>query len=115
MIFRKLFGGNDEQAVSVSEAQQQLTAGKAHLIDVREPAEWREGHIAGATHIPLGDLAQRLETLPRDQPLLLFCRSGNRSGRATKLLQQHGFTQARNVSGGVIAWSAAHLPLERGN
>jgi phage shock protein E len=79
---------------------------------VRELDEWRAGHVAGATHIPLGELAAHLGEIPRDRELLLFCRSGNRSGRATQFLHQQGFTQARNVEGGIIAWTGHGFPVE---
>lgn len=114
-MLRKLFGmapADESATVDVAEAQRKLAAREAIMIDVREPAEWRAGHVKGAKHIPLGDLATRLGEIPRDREVLLFCRSGNRSGTATKLLRSQGFEQVRNVEGGIIAWTGRGFPVE---
>jgi rhodanese-related sulfurtransferase len=100
--------------IGVAAAKRALEAGAAVLVDVRDPGEWRAGHVAGATHIPLAQLPARLDALPRDRALLLFCRSGLRSGVATALLQHHGFARAANVAGGLVAWAGQGLPLVRG-
>lgn len=116
MIFKRFFGSPDAaDTIGVAEARRQLDQGEAVLIDVREPDEWAAGHVAGATHIPLADLPARLDEVPRDRPVLLFCRSGNRSGRATAFLRQQGYRQATNVEGGIIAWQGAGLPVTRGS
>ena len=83
------------------------------LIDVREDFEWREGHAAGARHIPLMQLPGRLDELPRDTPVYLICATGNRSGRAAEYLGQNGFERPINVRGGTVAWRRAGLPIER--
>lgn len=116
-MFRRLFGGESAvgtTGVGVAEAQRKLSANEAIMIDVRERDEWRAGHVAGARHIPLGDLAAQLAALPRDRDVLLFCRSGNRSGTATRLLRSEGFERAYNVEGGIIAWTQGGLPLTKG-
>lgn len=117
-MFNRFFGKREASAptsaVDVTEAQRRFARREAVLIDVREPDEWQEGHVAGATHIPLGDLPARLAEVPRDRPVLLFCRSGNRSGRATALLREQGYDQAINVEGGITAWQRAGLPVMRG-
>lgn len=115
-MFRKLFGGTGAAtaAVDVAEAQRRLDSREAVLIDVREPDEWAEGHVAGATHIPLGELPSRLADVPRDRDVLLFCRSGHRSGTATALLRGQGYARALNVEGGITAWRRAGLPVTRG-
>jgi rhodanese-related sulfurtransferase len=81
------------------------------LLDVREPDEWAEAHAPGAQHLPLGQLA--LEALPAAKTIYVICRSGNRSGMATKALVEAG-VDAHNVDGGMIAWTRAGLPVERG-
>ena len=81
-----------------------------HLLDVREQDEWDAGHIEGAQHIPLGQLATRLAEVPKAQPVVAVCRSGSRSDRAAKGLRLSGFL-AENLDGGVTAWSRAGLPL----
>ena len=117
MWLRRLFGGTGARAsapaVSVDEARRRLDAGAALLIDVREPDEWAGGHVAGALHIPLGALAARLAEVPPDRAVLLLCRSGNRSGRATALLRERGYARAANVEGGIIAWQGAGFPVTR--
>lgn len=97
--------------VTPEEARQRQQAG-ALLVDVREPDEWREGHAAQARHIPLGQLSDKLSTLPRDREVLFICRSGNRSARATEAARAAGIS-ATNVSGGTSAWIRAGLPTER--
>ena len=109
-VFGKATGTSE--AVAVAEAQRRQQAG-AVIVDVREPEEWHEGHVAGAKHIPLGALATRLSELPRDKEILTMCRSGNRSARAQALLQGQGFAPVRNVSGGIVAWERAGLPVQR--
>ena len=81
-----------------------------HLLDVREEDEWDAGHIEGAQHIPLGELAARLGEVPKGQTVVAVCRSGSRSDRAAKGLRLSGF-EAENLEGGVTAWSRAGLPL----
>jgi rhodanese-related sulfurtransferase len=82
----------------------------ALLVDVREPWEWSAGRVAGARHVPLGQLPKRADELPRDREVVVVCRSGNRSAHATRMLQGAGI-DAVNLYGGLRAWSAAGLPL----
>ncbi len=109
-----LFGGGSPAAeqISVAEAKQRQDAG-AVLVDVREPDEWRAGRAAGARHVPLGQLPNRLAEIPRDRSVLLICRSGNRSGAAQRQLLAQGYTSVANVSGGMVAWTRAGLPLQQ--
>jgi rhodanese-related sulfurtransferase len=83
------------------------------VVDVREPDEWAEGHISGAQHIPLGQLAARTGEIPQDREVVLVCHSGQRSAAATAMLLRAGYTQAINMTGGMVAWEKAHLPVER--
>jgi rhodanese-related sulfurtransferase len=85
--------------------------GDLHLLDVREPEEWRAGHIAGSQHIPLGQLRERLGEIPKDRTIVAVCRHGNRSDAATRGLRTLGYT-VENLEGGVTAWTRAGLPLE---
>ncbi len=82
------------------------------VIDVREPFEYADGHIAGVTHIPLGDLVQRLGEIPREGPVYLVCAVGGRSAQATAFLADQG-VDAVNVTGGMTSWRQAGLPIER--
>jgi rhodanese-related sulfurtransferase len=84
------------------------------LLDVREPAEWRAGHIEGSVHIPMSQLGLRQEELPTDRTILAVCRSGNRSGMVTQALQRAGY-EAENLDGGVLAWLSDGLQLVDGD
>jgi rhodanese-related sulfurtransferase len=86
----------------------------ALVLDVREPDEWAQGHVPGATLIPLGELAARTGELPRDRDIVVICRSGNRSAQGRDILLGAGFPSVTSVGGGIAAWSAAGLPVEPG-
>jgi rhodanese-related sulfurtransferase len=99
--------------ISVSEAVAKQEAG-AFILDVREPSEWNEAHIAGATLIPLGELVSRVNELPKDKEIVVVCRSGNRSAQARDLLLNDGFTQVTSMAGGLNQWKAAGYPTVSG-
>jgi rhodanese-related sulfurtransferase len=92
-------------------AADRLAAGEAVALDVREADEWVAGRIAGAVHIPLGELVVRQDEIPEDRPILVVCRSGSRSAWAVGMLARAGY-DAVNLGGGLQAWQAAGLPLE---
>jgi len=85
--------------------------GEGVMLDVREPFELAVEHVEGAVNIPLGQLRARLDELPRDKPIHVICRSGQRAYYATRLLLQHGF-DARNVSGGMLSRAYASFFLQ---
>lgn len=82
----------------------------AYLLDVREPDEWAAGHVAGATHIPMGQVETRLAELPPGIEIVVVCRVGGRSAKITELLGKHDVT-AVNMVGGMKAWDAAGKPM----
>ena len=88
-----------------------LSTRQIALIDVRQLHEHEAGRIAGSQLIELSDLASRADTLPRDQAIIFYCRSGARSGMATQAFRQAGY-DAHNMTGGLLEWDAAGLPLE---
>jgi rhodanese-related sulfurtransferase len=92
------------------EAAERLTAGQADLIDVREPYEFEAGHIEGARHVPLLDLAEFAESLDPDRPVVFVCRVGGRSAMATQAFRSAGY-DAYNLAGGVLAWERSGLPF----
>jgi len=102
-----------EANLTVEQAESLWQQGGVVIIDVREPSEFAEGHIPGAILIPSGSVADRLEEIPTDQPVLVVCRSGNRSSQVHQLLVQHGFENVHNVRGGMIEWQAAGFDVER--
>jgi adenylyltransferase/sulfurtransferase len=78
-----------------------------YLLDVREPNEFQICRIPGSVLIPLGQLPNRLGELPGpagEADFIVHCKMGGRSAKAVKLLHEHGFTQARNLKGGILAW-----------
>lgn len=99
--------------VSVQDAVELRDQG-AFILDVRQPEEWQEGHIPGATLIPLGELPGRLDEVPKDKPVVVYCRSGNRSQEGRDILQQAGYGQVTSMAGGIRAWLAAGMPVVSG-
>ncbi|MEO9322428.1 rhodanese-like domain-containing protein [Nocardioides sp. C4-1] len=94
--------------VAVSGVPDPLPEGLA-VLDVREDVEWRAGHIDGAVHVPLGELAGRLGDLPEGQTLVV-CKVGGRSGQAVAWLAQQGYDVV-NLDGGMLEWQAAGRPM----
>lgn len=74
------------------------------LIDVRESHEYKRGHIPGAVNIPLSQFSQRIEEVPKDQKVFLYCQSGIRSKRAARLLKRNGCTNLVELKGGIMTW-----------
>ncbi len=97
----------------VAQTARARAEGTAQIVDVREPEEWAEGHIPGAVHIPLGDLAVRQGELDVTRPVIAVCRSGNRSLTAAEQLLRDGIPDVQSMAGGMKAWSAAGQPMER--
>lgn len=95
------------QTISVEELKRRLNAGEnIHLVDVREPYENAEFNIGGVL-LPLGEIRNYdTETIDnwKDEEIVLYCRSGNRSGIAAQILEQMGFKNPKNLVGGMIAW-----------
>lgn len=96
-------------------AMQLINHKNALVLDVREESEFHSGHILGAKLIPLIKLKERIGELERfrDKPIVVVCRSGNRSATATALLGNREFGQVYNLTGGMMAWQKADLPVER--
>jgi rhodanese-related sulfurtransferase len=118
LVFVVLFIGQRLLAgdvISPEEAARRVAAGTAILIDVREPGEWRDGVVTGALLLPLSDLrGERAKWKPvlaanRDKELILYCRSGNRSGQAVRILA--GEKLKATNAGGFSAWKSAGQPV----
>ena len=93
------------------EVAELLRDGQIQLIDVRQPHEHEAGRIAGARLIELGSLSAEAHTIDRSRPVVFYCRSGGRSAMATEAFVQAGF-DAHNMTGGMLEWDAAGLPIE---
>jgi rhodanese-related sulfurtransferase len=108
----RLFGPSI-QSVNAHRVDEKLKGSKRSLlVDVREPHEYKSGHIAGARLIPLGELSARIKELPKDKEIICICATGNRSTSATKMLVGAGYN-ALNASGGMMAWRQAGFPIKK--
>jgi molybdopterin/thiamine biosynthesis adenylyltransferase/rhodanese-related sulfurtransferase len=103
------------EQLSPEQAQEELSAGGEQiLLDTREPHEYAEAHLEGATLVPPAEVAERIDEIATDnsQRIILYCRSGARSARAAHQLQeQFGYDNVANVDGGILAWQQAGLPV----
>ncbi|MDX2140206.1 MAG: rhodanese-like domain-containing protein [Chloroflexota bacterium] len=115
-MFKSIFGAGSTPAyqnVSAQEAHQMINSNRApFVIDVREPDEFKGGHIQGAKLLPLSELPNRLNDVPKDQTILVVCRSGARSSSAARFLAGAGY-QVINMRGGMTDWEIARLPIKR--
>lgn len=100
----------DAPEVSRDEARKLIEEG-AQLVDVRVDHEWDAGRIAGATHLPLAELAERAGEIDKERPVVVYCRGGNRSSMAAAALLDAGYDAAK-LTGGITGWAEANLPLE---
>lgn len=96
--------------ISAASAYEKYQQG-AFFLDVRTQQEWDQGHVAKSTLIPLDNLQDRLGELPRDQDIVVICRSGARSKEGAAILRQAGFTRVTCMTGGLQAWVAAGYPI----
>jgi rhodanese-related sulfurtransferase len=97
---------NDEE-ISVQDLAAARSGGTPHvLLDVREAWELAVAKLEPCFHVPLGEVVARVEEIPRNVPVYVLCHGGVRSGRAVEFLRGAGFGQAKNVHGGIAAWSA---------
>jgi rhodanese-related sulfurtransferase len=88
---------------------------EAVVLDVREAADFNNGHIKNAKNIPFTSLKGQLDNLlkDREKPVLAYCRSGNVSGKACRILKGSGFSNVHNLAGGILSWQDANLPLTK--
>ena len=101
--------------VNVSQAVQILNRDNVTVIDVRTDNEIRNGVIKGAKAIPLADISKHLVSLEKNKnnPFLVYCGSGNRSGSVCSALTKNGFNEVYNLTGGIMAWTSENLPLNK--
>jgi rhodanese-related sulfurtransferase len=113
-LFNLLFG-KPAPTLNALELNEKLKNGRRPLvIDVRQPDEYRSGHIPGAKLMPLGELSRRMKELPQNREIVCVCASGNRSGSATRMLVGAGF-DAVNMKGGMLSWRRASFPVRKGD
>jgi rhodanese-related sulfurtransferase len=99
--------------ISVTDAAVKRDAG-AFILDVRQPDEWVEYHVPGATLIPLGELEAHVKQVPQDKDIIVVCRSGNRSQTARDILLKAGHTRVTSMTGGLKEWRAQGFPTVSG-
>ncbi len=95
----------DPVLISPDEYRSQFIETDHFLLDVRTPEEYEEGHLNGAVNIDHSEVARRLDEIPRDKPIVVYCRSDNRSGQAARVLVDNGFTEVYDIDGGLVAWN----------
>jgi rhodanese-related sulfurtransferase len=112
-ILKSLFGSSGTH-LSAQEAKARIESNPSpFVLDVRQADEYKAGHIPGAKLIPLNQLGSHLNELPGDREIICVCRSGSRSSAATRQLLSAGY-KALNLSGGMMAWQRAGLPVKTG-
>jgi rhodanese-related sulfurtransferase len=99
--------------ISTAQAADKRSQG-AFILDVRELSEWTQFHIPGATLIPLGELPNRLNEVPKDKDVIVVCRTGHRSAQGRDILRAAGFNRVTSMAGGVTEWQAQGLPVATG-
>ena len=105
----------ESSTVSANEFAQKSKEGDVVMLDVRTPGEFEQGYIKGARNIDFNNqanFAKEIADLDKNKTYLVYCRSGNRSGQAQKMMQELGISTV-NLSGGIGAWQSAGLPLEK--
>ena len=104
---------SQEKPIPVEQAAKEIEAG-AQLLDVRTLEEWNEGHLKGAKRVTLSEsgFADQVKAVfDPAKPIVVYCRSGKRGAKATKLLQDAGFTTVHDMAGGITAWQKAGKPV----
>ncbi len=109
----KLLGGTTE--IGTLAATRLMNSGDALVLDIRDAAEFGSGRIPKSKNIPFAELDKRVDDLARfkDKPVIVTCRSSNRTGAAARLLRSRGFNNVVQLAGGYPAWQAASLPVEK--
>ncbi|VAW92115.1 hypothetical protein MNBD_GAMMA22-2354 [hydrothermal vent metagenome] len=117
LLFNNLFGARLKgyNPITPAQATQLINHSDAVILDVREGKEFETGHIVNAIHIPQGGINKRLPELEKykQKPIIVNCRSGNRSAHVCGILKKSGFEQINNLSGGIMAWQNASLPITK--
>lgn len=115
LLVRSFLNSWGVKNVAPSEAVQLINRENAVVLDVRTDEEFKQGHILNSKHIPVGLLSNRIGELEKHKssPIVVICRSGNRSAAACSVLRKQGFNPIYQLAGGVVAWQNANLPLTK--
>lgn len=115
LVWPAVSAGGRTGSIKPTEAVMLINREKAVVVDVCEPNEYAAGHVIGAKNIPLADLETKLPTAVKNKatPVILVCATGVRSNRALGIAKKLGYEKAHSLSGGMGAWRAASLPVEK--
>lgn len=107
----------DQEGISVVDSnkfEQQMKESSSQIVDVRTPEEFEEGHITNAVNMNVtgDDFEKQIESLDKEKPVMVYCKSGGRSARAASILKDKGFKNVYDLDGGIIGWSKANKPIE---
>lgn len=110
--------GSQFADITVNEAKGMIDRGEVFILDVRTQSEYAAGHIKNSKlmavqDIPEKEIKDRLKELPADRKILVYCRSGSRSAKASKILAENGFTEVYNMQGGITEWTKAGYEVEK--
>jgi rhodanese-related sulfurtransferase len=92
--------------------RQQKADEATYVLDVRSPEEYASGHVPGAVNIPYDQIASRIAEVPRDQDVVLYCKSGRRAGIAAEVLAGQGYTRLQHLEGDIVAWVDKGRPVD---
>lgn len=112
-FLHRMFGGATTPRLNPTEYKSRFMDGQAAhtLLDVRTPDEFAAGFIPGAQNIALQELNRKLNAVPKDRPVVIYCRSGSRSAMAAQMMLQAGYTDVYDL-GGIIDWASHGLPIQ---
>lgn len=116
LLFWPVLQGAVGSGLDPAGAVQLINREKGVVVDVCEPDEFAAGHVGGSKNVPLGDLEKKLAAAVKNKnvPLILVCQTGARSTSAAMIAKKLGYEQAQSLAGGLVAWKAANLPVEKG-
>jgi rhodanese-related sulfurtransferase len=113
-IFNRLFNQPAINQLNPARAEEMIRQfPKPYLLDVRQPEEYKRGHISGAELIPLHELSKKIGRIPKNREIICICETGSRSRAAARHLNAAGY-RVNNLKGGMINWARAGLPIKKG-
>ena len=115
LVWPAIRRGTGGSSISTLQATLLINQQNALVLDVRDAAEYENGHVLNARHVAMGELPERSAEIEKykTKPVIVVCESGNRSEKAAAALRKQGFGQVYSLSGGMAAWKQAGLPLEK--
>jgi len=115
LLIRSIMSDTGSKNINPTRAIQLINHDDAVVLDVRLEDEFKEGHVLNSVHIPVGLLQNRIQELDKykDKPIIVNCRSGQRSNSAVSVLTKQGFASVYKLQGGILAWKNANLPLTK--